>query len=239
MWWYNTESDLITLQRSIFYWWCDRRPGLFRVGDVQTVSLVLQQQQQSPGMQGAHWSISQCLLHYYLCFAICTAGMTLSPCHSSILLPQNNAREGLNWLLKIYFPVFLSQPSPFVLRGPLCSWWNAIKHPQPSPYWPLGGTLNSAYSPAALAAFKGIDLHPALGKSTFLSRYYIYTNFMDTKQDFLKDLPGIQELNSLIHADLLQGFTCCAKPSAEICQMFLEHRCLDPVGNEAEWKGRL
>lgn len=63
---------------------------------------------------------------------------------------------------------------------------------------------------------------------------------MDTKQDFfLKDFPEIQKLHSLIHADLLQGFTCYAKPSAEICQISLEHRCLDPVltlGNEGKTK---
>lgn len=63
---------------------------------------------------------------------------------------------------------------------------------------------------------------------------------MDTKQDFfLKDFPEIQKLHSLIHADLLQGFTCSAKPSAEICQISLEHRCLDPVltlGNEGKTK---
>lgn len=65
---------------------------------------------------------------------------------------------------------------------------------------------------------------------------------MDTKQDFLKDFPEIQKLNSLIHADLLQGFTCYAKPSAEICQISLEHRCLDPVltlGNEGKMKGEV
>lgn len=62
---------------------------------------------------------------------------------------------------------------------------------------------------------------------------------MDTKQVFLKDLPEIQKLNLLIHADLLQGFTCYAKPRAEICQISLEHRCLDPgltLGNEGRMK---
>lgn len=50
------------------------------------------------------------------CIIIHIAGICLSPCHSSILLPQNNAREELRWLLRIYFPVLFSQPSPFLLR---------------------------------------------------------------------------------------------------------------------------
>lgn len=88
------------------------------------------------------------------CITIYIAGMSPSPCHSSILLPWNDAREGLSWLLRIYFPALLSQPSPFLLRGLFCSWWNdAIKSPQSSPYWPLGGSLNTAYSLAALATF--------------------------------------------------------------------------------------
>lgn len=62
--WCYTESELITLQGNIAYCWHDRIPELF--GDVQTVSLVLLQQQPSTGMQVAYWSISQCLLHYYL-----------------------------------------------------------------------------------------------------------------------------------------------------------------------------
>lgn len=102
-----------------------------------------------PWHADAYRSTCHCLLRYYS-----------HSRHVPISLPffgpaaTKGAREGLNWLLRIYFTAFLSQPSPFQLRGALCCWWNdAIKFPQSSPYWPLGGSRNTAYSLAALAAF--------------------------------------------------------------------------------------
>lgn len=143
-WW-----GVLALLGNIAFCWCVSGPGMLGDRNIQAASIVLLQQQSSTAMQHACWNISPCLLHCYL----------YSWCIPISLLPFHPAatkwyQRGTQLVIKHVLPSFVFPAFAFTAKGPLCSWWNnAIKTPQPFPYWPLGGSLNTAYSLAALAAF--------------------------------------------------------------------------------------
>lgn len=156
----SAGSELMALQGNIYCW-----PGLFGDRDVQAVSLVLLQQQPSTSMQGAYWSISQCLLYYYLYIR-----------HVPVSLPffdpaaVKQCQRGTQLVIKNLLPALLSQPSPFSAKGASSlgemMQLNLLSHL-------LSGLLVVVLTQHihCLPLTMGIHLHPTLGELAFLSGY--------------------------------------------------------------------